>query len=256
MRSLQWRPLTLSEQNVSATVDLLELLQTARDVQQRTGRLMPLLVDENIHYRVMRMLYSAPFARFDLHEYLGEIPLLYGVWHAYKHTVTVVYRVYLPVLVHLELVTAGADRTVARSHRRVLYMEKLFAALLLSRDHVLDQLRARLTAYRTSGADLRNYACQLLQGLHELLTCYAPALLHLGYKLRECTWNGRPDGPVKGDTARVLLEQCLLLQAHLQSDWRARTPYVRTIALALVVPGNRGCRVSRGACSWRSRARR
>ena len=31
----------------------------------------------------------------------------------------------------------------------------------------------------------------------------------------------------------MVLEQCLLLQVHLQEDWRARTSYVRTIALAL-----------------------
>jgi hypothetical protein len=232
MRSLQWRPLTLCELNVSATVDLLELLDSVREVQRHTGRQTPLLVDENIHYRVMRMLYSAPFVRMDVHRYLADVPLLYGVWHAYKHTVTVVYRVYLPVLVHLETVDA-AGTAMARSHRRVLYMEKLFASLLLGRGHVLEHLRARLTAYRQHGRSLRIYAIQLLEGLHDLLTFYAPALLQLGYKVRECTWNGRPDGPVKGDTARVLLEQCLVLQVHLQEDWRARTSYVRTIALAL-----------------------
>ena len=235
MRSLQWRPLTLTEQNVSATLDLLELLDTARDVQIRSGRQTPLLVDENIHYRVLRMMLSAPFAAFDMHRYLADVPLLYGIWHAYKHTVTVVYRVYLPVLVHLETLDSGAAQNTARSHRRVLYMEKLFAALLLGRGHVLDHLRARVAVSRGAGGSLRNYANQLLEGLHDLLTFYAPALLHLGYKVRECTWNGRPDGPVKGDTARVVLEQCLLLQVHLLEDWRARTSYVRTIALALTV---------------------
>ena len=231
MRSLQWRPLTLSEQNVSATLDLLELLETVRDVQRHSGRTTPLLVDENIHYRILRMLYSAPFLGFDLHRYLADVPLLYGIWHAYKHTVTVVYRVYLPVLVHLETLDAGT--TAPRSHRRVLYMEKLFAALLLGRDHVLAHLRTRLAAFRQEGRSTRNYAFQLLEGLHDLLTFYAPALLHLGYKVRECTWNGRPNGPIKGDTARTVLEHCLLLQVHLQADWRARTSYVRTISLAL-----------------------
>ena len=31
-----------------------------------------------------------------------------------------------------------------------------------------------------------------------------------------------------------MLEHCLLLQVHLQDDWRARTSYVRTISLALL----------------------
>ena len=181
MRSLQWRPLTLAEQNVSATVDLLDLLHSAREVQRHSGRHMPLLVDENIHYRVLRMLYSAPFAPFDMHRYLEDVPLVYGVWHAYKHTLTVVYRVYLPVLVHLEAADAGTTPAlVARSHRRVLYMEKLFAALLVARGRVLEHLEARLALYRSSARPVRNYANQILEGLHDLLTFYAPALLQLG----------------------------------------------------------------------------
>ena len=77
------------------------------------------------------------------------------------------------------------------------------------------------------------YGVRLLHALHDLVTFYVPALFHLGYKVRQCSWEGRPEGQVKGDTARSILEYSLLLQTHLQGDWSCRTPYVRTMALAL-----------------------
>eukprot|EP00667_Euglena_gracilis_P015597 EG_transcript_16241 len=103
MRSLQWRPLSLTEQVVSANLDLLLVLQTARSLQHLTRRQTPLLVDENIHYRCLRLLYSASASRYYVSRYLAEVPLLYGIWHAYKHTVTIVYRAFFPVLAHLEV---------------------------------------------------------------------------------------------------------------------------------------------------------
>ena len=116
-------------------------------------------------------------------------------------------------------------------------MEKLFASMLLARDSVLTRLTAALAAQRqpsTRNYAYSQYASQLLVGLRDLLTFYVPALLQLGFKVRECTWNGRPEGAVRGDTARTVLEHCLLIQVHLQRDWQARTEYVRTLALALL----------------------
>ena len=134
VQSLGWRPLSLTEQNVSATEDLLRLLRTTREVQEHSGRQLPLLVDENIHYRVLRLLYSGAMVRYDVARYLSEVPLLYGVWHAYKHTLTVVYRAFLPVLGQLEVNAHMRIDVVTRSYRRVAFMEKMVAALLLSRD--------------------------------------------------------------------------------------------------------------------------
>ena len=234
MRSLRWHPLSLTEQTVSANVDLLELLETARQVQRRTTRQLPLLVDENIHYRVLRLLYATPFQDYDVRRYLADLPLVYGIWHAYKHTLLVVYRAYLPVLVHLEGLRGIQANSTGRSHRKVLYLEKLFAALLLCRPHVGDQLRARVEALRRSTSTrICAYSVQLLFGLHDLVFFYVPALLQLGFKVRECAWNGRPEGQVRGDTARGVLEHALLIQVHLLQDWSARTEYVKTISCAL-----------------------
>ena len=66
---------------------------------------LPLLVDENVHYRVCRLLYIPAFQKWNVQDWLCGVPLLYGVWHAYKMTLTVVYRAFYPLLVQLEQTT-------------------------------------------------------------------------------------------------------------------------------------------------------
>ena len=47
-----WRPFALSKEKVTGVVGLLNLLHFAKDVAQQTNRVLQLLVDENIHYRI------------------------------------------------------------------------------------------------------------------------------------------------------------------------------------------------------------
>ena len=54
-----WRPLALSKEKVTCGVGLLNLLQFAKDKPQQTNRVLPLLVDENIHYQILKLLYGA-----------------------------------------------------------------------------------------------------------------------------------------------------------------------------------------------------
>jgi hypothetical protein len=96
-RSLQWRALALSSDRVSAAAELLAVLEDVRAAQAHVGVDVPLLVDEKVHYSVCRLLYSQPFAGWDVAQWLGAVPLLYGVWHPYKHTLTLVYRAFFPV---------------------------------------------------------------------------------------------------------------------------------------------------------------
>ena len=74
----------------------------------------------------------------------------------------------------------------------------------------------------------------MLQGLWDLMHHWAPALFRLGYLVRQSNWEGHPRGSVTGDTARQVLTECLLLQAHLQQDWDCRHEYNRTLAIALL----------------------
>ena len=51
----------------------------AVDLQGHSGNPLPLLIDENIHYRVARLLYGAPYRGWNVAKKLKNVPLLYGV---------------------------------------------------------------------------------------------------------------------------------------------------------------------------------
>ena len=89
-----WRPFALSKEKVTGGVGLLNLLQFANDTAQQTNRVLPLLVDENIHFRILKLLYGAKHQRCMMRAYLRHIPVVYSVWHAYKFVVTHTFRVF------------------------------------------------------------------------------------------------------------------------------------------------------------------
>ena len=247
---MQWRPWNLAQQQVSSNPDLLSLLLDVCDVQKHSRHVLPLLVDENIHYRILRLMYSSSLRRWDVAHVLRKVPVVFGVWHAYKHTLLVVHRAFFPVLAQLENTGALVAGGRVCAKRRVLFLEKLFAVLVLLRDDLEGPVMAELTVAEQDTRDheqLRRdddeslaitsrlrVRLGILRALHQLLTFWAPALLRLGYLVRQCTWEGRPGGPVTGRTAHQLLCQCLLLQAHLLEDWDAKAEYTRTMAVALL----------------------
>ena len=53
-----WRPLCLSKEKVSSNVSFLNRLQFTRDLAKHTLRFVPVLCDENIHYRISKMMYA------------------------------------------------------------------------------------------------------------------------------------------------------------------------------------------------------
>ena len=59
---------------------------------------------------------------------------------------------------------------------------------------------------------------RVLRALKSLLTYWAPALLRLGYCVRQCAWEGRPGQAVTGVTAQQILQSCLIMHTHLQDD--------------------------------------
>ena len=112
---------------------------------------MPLCVDENIHYRCLKLLYGERSQRYDFARWFQLCPPLYGVWHAYKYVVTTVWRRYYPLMVYFTWGTVPAGNAVP-SQLRLRTVEMLFAALL----RVPGDLRVRLErAVDAAKADLR-----------------------------------------------------------------------------------------------------
>lgn len=160
----------------------------------------------------------------------------YLVWHAYKYLVKTVHRVFFPLFCLLENTDLVAGGKVF-AQRKLLYLEKLFAALLLAAPRVKDQLRARLAQLREVDMtaqemdDKRAILLKVLAALDALLHFYLPAVFRVGHKVRCCTWEGRVAGT--GKWAKEAMEQCLVLLIHLLQDVLCKNEYVRTLAVAL-----------------------
>jgi hypothetical protein len=130
-RSLQWRAFSLTGNRLSNNAELMDVFQDIRQVQAHVGTDLLLLVDEKVHYALMRVLFSQPFAKHDVHRWMSRVPTLYGAWHAYKHTLTLVHRQFFPIFALLEMTGFPALGATVRVHRKILYLEKICAALLL-----------------------------------------------------------------------------------------------------------------------------
>ena len=114
VRSLQWRPLSLNDDQVGSQAQLCRTLRTCRWTMEQTGvrRPMPLLCDENICYRVWKICYSELTQLYDVPRFLRDMPLLYGIWHPYKHVLELLHRKFLPLLMYLQRGAMSEGTTV------------------------------------------------------------------------------------------------------------------------------------------------
>jgi hypothetical protein len=99
-RSLQWRPFSLNDNLVQSNKELIDLLQFVSYVGQHVALPMPVLMDINVHYRLMKMCYGERMLQWDMRGMLRNHPPLFGVWHAYKHVLTVIHRQFHSLFVH------------------------------------------------------------------------------------------------------------------------------------------------------------
>ena len=164
---LQWEPLALSTKRVGAGAELLHVLADAVKMQHRCGGVMPVLVDEKVHHQVMRLLYSPAYWEWDVPGWLRQVPVLYGTWHAYKQTVMLVYRHFLPVFSALELRSPPTVGGQFKATRKVIFMEKMVASLLLASPSVKQQVEIALVAPRNAASrnqtQLRFFQCNVLK---------------------------------------------------------------------------------------------
>ena len=91
-RRVHWLPFGVSGCSVQSNANLVDLLQMALDVRRHSGRPMPLLLDLDIWYRLVKLSYAANAVRWNVTYLLRQLPPLYGVWHPYKYVLTMVYR--------------------------------------------------------------------------------------------------------------------------------------------------------------------
>ena len=141
-----------------------------------------------------------------------------------------VHRVFFPVFAlieNTEFVVGG--KCIAQ--RKLLYLEKLFAALLLATPRVKDHLKVKLQSLLESSEGCQSVLLKVLSALDVLVNFYIPAVFRVGYKVRCCTWEGRTAGT--GKWAREIMEHVFVLLVHLLQDHDGKNEYVRTLGVAL-----------------------
>ena len=87
-----WKPLLLSTHQVSSYKGLVEVLDYIASLSNHTHPIVPILVDEIIHKRCLKLLYSDRTQRWIWNKKLKRTPVLYSCWHPYK------YRIWLLIL--------------------------------------------------------------------------------------------------------------------------------------------------------------
>ena len=95
-----WTPFFLTDLAVSATPDLVSIFHGLQEVQQHTQHPLPLLVNENIHYPGLKLVYSISYARFVVPLFITRTPVVYRTSHPYKYCVTLCYRGFFPLFTY------------------------------------------------------------------------------------------------------------------------------------------------------------
>ena len=139
--TLPWTPFLLTRASVGQQEGLLKVLALCVDAATRSrARVTPILVDENLHYRLLRLAWTAATSPWDVQRYMRKVPVLFGIWHAYKYLAIQTYRSFHPVLAILQKgnVPAGSAFPTGPKLRT---LELMFSAVLLQDQGLLDAIR-------------------------------------------------------------------------------------------------------------------
>ena len=96
--SLRWQPMMPSQLRCGTKLDHLKLPNMIRHVQQATRHDLSPCVDMKIHYELLKYVYGQSYNSCNFQLHWSSLPLIYGVWHPYKHMITMLYRTFMPII--------------------------------------------------------------------------------------------------------------------------------------------------------------
>ena len=230
--SVQWQPFLLSPKETGRQDDLVCLLKLMSELQQRTERVFPFVVDEQIHYRIMKLLYSTSYSKWKVNTWLIRTPPIYGVWHPYKYSLTLCYRRFFPIMVFLSNGRLSPGDIVP-SFPKIIWMERMFACLLVLAHRLKGCMDVKKQDVAKWPKPLDRPPQRIYDNIHALYSLlyeYTPALFLLGCLVRDCNWGSADSG-----TALKVLEYSLHVIQHLCLGSESKVEYVRSLSSALMI---------------------
>ena len=230
-----WKPLLLSTHQVSLYKGLVEPLDYIASLSNHTHPIVPILLDENIHKRCLKLLYSDRTQRWNWHEKLKRTPVLYGCWHPQKYLVTNVRRRFHSLFVYFRFGRLRVGKTVG-SHPKLRVMERTIAGILKCAPHFLRQLRRKANRLQAvadhGGTAIDRLKSGVCKAMLNLLQNWCPLVLYCGFLGRQCNWSGRHPGTAID--AQNFLRLLYVLLIELERAAAEPVVYVTTIAVALL----------------------
>ena len=153
-----------------------------RSTQHHCLNLMASLVDCNIHYQVLKILYSRAIIDWSFPDRSRGIWLIYGVRHPHKRFWHIIRRKLFPLFSYVTAPVFGAGARMYKQPKLIV-IEKTIVVLLLAPADIQAQLRHKITLLevRADQAALNTQdALRILQGLESLLNYYLPAIFVVG----------------------------------------------------------------------------
>ena len=234
-RSPEWSPFAVSASCVTTQSGLLHALGWSVELANHSVCPMPICVDENIHYRLLKLCYGENTHRYNVRSQLNKCPPLYGVWHAYKYVVSVIHRAYYAHFIYLLQGEVEVGRTFPSS-KRIRSIEMMMAGLLQLRSTLKEELHQAIVAAavdeRRAATPATKVRLKNLLALKALLDVYVPVAFVLGWQARNCVWGHRLRG--SGSMAKEVVMGCLLVLLQLTEGQSHLVEYVRTMMCALI----------------------
>ena len=229
-----WFPYSIGNFAVGSTSGLVDALVQLVRMQFLTRDTMPFLVDVNVYYRILKLMYSVTHCSANVRGTLAKHPGCFGLWHAYVHCVRRTHALFLPVWAALEYPSLLTSRDEALGVRvytlpRLFSLECMVVSMFLIPGRLANQLRQTAHDMRTRLPD--GLATDMVWMLNLLINEYVPALMSIGIAIRDLYWEKRTPGT--GGAAKRVLLHCLTVLNALEP--RGGTEYVRALTLAALM---------------------
>jgi hypothetical protein len=228
--NVPWRPYKIVDADIKSTAGLVSALCDVLDGQQASSGLCCLLMDVNIFWRVLKLVYAVQKVPANVMGCLRECVPLLGVWHAYAHSLKKVYERFLQWWACLENAAYidFPEECTVYTRPRVIVIEQLVMGLFLAAPNVAVEMR-RTEQVLKQQQDDAGQAWVQFQGLRMLMTEYCPLLVDMGISVRQCFWPDVSKDVDSGDLARRVLRDALVLSQAVQSG--GSSEYLRNLCL-------------------------